>query len=49
MLKNALKSAGPLKKLQMQGRREEEPGAYWFVREEFRRPRTPQLGFFSGH
>ena len=25
-----------LKKLQMQGRREEETGAYWVVREDFR-------------
>jgi hypothetical protein len=36
-----------LKKLQLQGRREEETGAYWVVREDFRRPRTPQMGFFS--
>jgi hypothetical protein len=31
----------------MQGRRKEETGAYWVVREEFRRPRTQQMGFFS--
>jgi hypothetical protein len=36
-----------LKKLQMQGRREEETGAYWVVREDFRRPRTQQMDFFS--
>ncbi len=26
---------------------EEETGAYWVVREDFRRPRTPQTDFFS--
>jgi len=31
----------------MQGRREEETGAYWVVREDFRRPRTQQMDFFS--
>ena len=31
----------------MQDRREEEPGAYWVVREEFRRPSTQQMDFFS--
>jgi len=36
-----------LKKFQMQGRREEETGAYWVVREDFRRPRTQQMDFFS--
>jgi hypothetical protein len=36
-----------LKKFQLQGRREKEPGAYWVVREEFRRPSTPQMDFFS--
>jgi hypothetical protein len=36
-----------LKKLQLQGRREEETGAYWLVREDFRRPRTQQMDFFS--
>jgi hypothetical protein len=36
-----------LKKLQMQGRRKEETGAYWVVREDFRRPRTQQMDFFS--
>jgi hypothetical protein len=41
------RSSRLLKKLQMQGRREEEPGAYWVVREEFRRPRTQQMDFFS--
>jgi len=36
-----------LKKLQMQGRRKEETGAYWVVREDFRRPSTQQMDFFS--
>jgi len=36
-----------LKKLQLQGRSEEETGAYWVVREDFRRARTPQMDFFS--
>ena len=36
-----------LKKFQMQGRREEETGAYYVVREDFRQPRTPQMDFFS--
>ncbi len=49
-----------LKKFQMQGRREEETGAYWeapggtkhsrgiaVVREDFRRPSTQQMDFFS--
>jgi hypothetical protein len=36
-----------LKKLRMQGRRKEETGAYWVVREDFRRPRTQQMDFFS--
>ena len=31
----------------MQGRRKEETGAYWVVREDFRRPRTQQMDFFS--
>jgi hypothetical protein len=36
-----------LKKPQMQGRREEGTGAYSVVREDFRRPSTQQMGFFS--
>jgi len=31
----------------MQGRREEETGAYCVVREDFRRPSTQQMDFFS--
>jgi hypothetical protein len=36
-----------LKKLQPQGRSEEETGAYWVVREDFRRARTQRMDFFS--
>jgi hypothetical protein len=38
---------GLLKKLQLQGRREDETGAYWVVREDFGRPRTQEMDFFS--
>ncbi len=36
-----------LKRFRLQGRSEEETGAYWVVREDFRRASTQQMDFFS--